>query len=264
MSTKPERSTPKVYLLSESRLPSGSFDSVQWLKDLGCEIDEITAFGDMDMTEPEMLIWFAAKRCYKSFNVKMNPNITKVRTDPRDFFDNILRSGHGSVLEHASATFAIEGCSRVFTHELVRHRAGCAYSQESLRYVRPTKLKYFNAAVGSTGAQDIIEDEIQRCFQFVGDAYKRLEEKLFHEGMDFDRKKKLTSAMRRLLPIGMATGIVFTANFRALRHIIQMRTTSSAEYEIWTIMHMIKKIAVERWPLVFGDLALPVSPYKKV
>ena len=62
-----------------------------------------------------------------------NPNVSKVRADRREYFANILRSAHGSVLEHANYSFALRNVSRVLTHELVRHRAGSAFSQESLR-----------------------------------------------------------------------------------------------------------------------------------
>ena len=54
----------------------------------------------------------------------------------------MLRSAHGSVLEHANYSFAFRNVSRVFTHELIRHRAGSAFSQESLRYVRLTDIGF--------------------------------------------------------------------------------------------------------------------------
>ena len=66
----------------------------------------------------------AAKRCYMSFEAGLNPNVTRVRKDLTEYLDNVLKSGHGSVLEHATYTFAIENVSRVFTGELNRHRAG--------------------------------------------------------------------------------------------------------------------------------------------
>src|SRR3954467_3917257 len=84
----------------------------------------------------ETLVEFAGRACYRSWEPGLNPNVTRVRTDQREYFENILRSAHGSVLEHASWSFALRDVSRVATHEIVRHRAGAAYSQESLRYVR--------------------------------------------------------------------------------------------------------------------------------
>src|ERR1700687_5902785 len=90
----------------------------------------------VQVTEPALLIALAAKRCYMSFEPGLNPNVTRVRSDYVEYFDNILRSGHGSVLEHAVYTYAIEGVSRVFTAEMNRHRAGWAISEGSLRFIR--------------------------------------------------------------------------------------------------------------------------------
>lgn len=84
----------------------------------------------------EDLIEFAGRLCYKSFQPELNPNVKKVREDSTVYFKNILESRHGSVLEHATASILFLNVSRVFTHEVVRHRAGTAFSQESQRYVR--------------------------------------------------------------------------------------------------------------------------------
>lgn len=46
----------------------------------------------------------------------------------------VLGYGHESILEHATLTFAIEGCSRVCSHQLVRHRLA-SYTQQSQRYI---------------------------------------------------------------------------------------------------------------------------------
>ena len=72
----------------------------------------------------------------------LNPNVTKTRTDQAEYFINLMRSGHGSVLEHANYSFVLYDISRVATHEIVRHRAGSAFSQESLRYVRLTDIGF--------------------------------------------------------------------------------------------------------------------------
>jgi thymidylate synthase (FAD) len=84
----------------------------------------------------ETLVEFAGRACYRSWAPGLNPNVTRVREDQREYLDNILASGHGSVLEHASFTFAFRDVSRVFTHELVRHRAGSAWSRCARRWCR--------------------------------------------------------------------------------------------------------------------------------
>src|SRR5262249_32603417 len=86
----------------------------------------------------ELLVEFGGRACYRSWEPGLNVNVTKVRTDQREYFANILRSAHGSVLEHANYSFALRNVSRVLTHEIVRHRAGSAFSHDSLRYVPPT------------------------------------------------------------------------------------------------------------------------------
>ena len=51
------------------------------------------------------------------------------RRQCRDTLKNIIEVGHGSVLEHATFNFILTGVSRSFTHELIRHRGGFAFSQ---------------------------------------------------------------------------------------------------------------------------------------
>lgn len=73
--------------------------------------------------------------CYMSF-AKPRPGGNAA------YLDNIKESGHGSVLEHAVYNLLITGVSRTLTHELVRHRAGVAYSQLSQRYVDESVAEY--------------------------------------------------------------------------------------------------------------------------
>ena len=81
-----------------------------------------------ESTDGERLAEFAGRLCYMS---QKNP----ANRATRDYLENIKKQGHGSVLEHANYSLLLEGVSRSLTHELVRHRAGFAYSQLSQRYV---------------------------------------------------------------------------------------------------------------------------------
>ncbi|MGH9418733.1 MAG: FAD-dependent thymidylate synthase, partial [Thermoanaerobaculia bacterium] len=81
-----------------------------------------------DSTDGEKLAEFAGRLCYMS---QKNP----ASRATREYLENIKKQGHGSVLEHANYSVLLEGVSRSLTHELVRHRAGFAYSQLSQRYV---------------------------------------------------------------------------------------------------------------------------------
>ena len=241
---------PKVYLLAETRIyPGGSIPNYKdWLNELGGS----EVLDNMSGSDAEQLIELAARRCYKSFKPGLNPNVKKVRTDSAEYHENILKSAHGSVLEHSSATFAFEFVSRVFTHELVRHRQGVAYSQESLRYVRLTDLGFRmpKSIADEPAARALFEKtvaQLEKAQEQLAEIFK------IDETAGFEAKKILTSAFRRIAPIGLATGIVATFNFRALRWVIEHRTTVHAEEEIREAVGMVAEIAAAKWPWVFGD-----------
>ena len=69
-------------------------------------------------------------------------------------------------------------------------------------------------------------------------------------------KKKLTSAMRRVAPIGLATSIGFTMNARTLRHLLLMRTARFAEVEIRLVFDQVGQIAREAWPNILADFTV--------
>lgn len=202
----------------------------------------------------EELIRTAGKACYRSYEPELNKNVSKTTAGGKEYIANILRQAHGSVLEHASMTFAICGVSRVFTHELVRHRAGTAFSQESLRYVRGDDVGFWKPTeLREPGASH----EVDEIVKSIEESYRRLEQLtgVDREDMPFSEKKKITSALRRILPQGMSTTIFFTANIRALRHTILMRTMLAAEEEIRAVFDEIARLAKGAAPALFSDFS---------
>lgn len=183
----------------------------------------------------------------------LNPNVKKVRTDQDEYLEHILESGHGSVLEHANFTFVFHNVSRVFTHELVRHRAGTAISQESMRFVRLEEIPFWfpEWAQEDQELMDLATDILDQLteFQMLMADHFGLDE----PGMSFTEKKAKTSFMRRFAPEGIATGIVWTANIRTIRHVIEARTNSSAEEEIRMVFGMVGEIMKAMAPALFGD-----------
>jgi thymidylate synthase (FAD) len=214
----------------------------------------------------ELIVEFGGRACYRSWEPGLNANVTKVRTDQREYFANILRSAHGSVMEHANYSFVIRNCSRVFTHELVRHRAGSAFSQESLRYVRLTDIGFrVPPALEPVREQVLSIVEQLEEFQLTAAAELGIDE----EGVPFHVKKEVTSALRRLAPIGLSTDIVWTANVRTLRHVIEMRTAPGAEEELRIVFDAIAQMMQVEAPGLFQDFAKDgegswVPEYRKV
>jgi len=251
--------TPKVFLIGET--------TVQWsgllayLKHIGADHwletnyrkkeDPYSATPRNGASKPELLIEIMARSCYKSFGTELNANITKVREGNKDYLANILKVGHGSVLEHSTLNFMFCDVSRVFTHELVRHRAGTAISQESLRFVRLTDLGQWVPTCISENeeAMQIFSREFKNSEQVQLELAKVLKV----DSLPFKVKKELTSAMRRLAPIGLATNIGWSANIRTMRHVIEMRTAASAEEEIRIVFDQVADICMSHYPNVFGD-----------
>lgn len=197
----------------------------------------------------EALIEFMGRLCYKSWEPGLNANVTKVREDRGDYLLNILRSGHGSVLAHATFNFAIRGGSRVFTAEMNRHAVGTAISEQSLRYVRLDDLEFWGPTVVSQETLDEGRELVQRFEDFYENAIARE----FTPDMEFTQKKLITSALRRWAPMGLATEEGWTGNVRAIRHVIEMRTAPHAEEEIRIIAGQIARIMQTECPLLFGD-----------
>ena len=127
---------PKVFLVGETRIHEPGL--ADYLSHVGVPDWETDAPSDA-----EKLIEVMGRLCYRSFEPGLNPNVTRVRAGSAEYLGNIISVGHGSVLEHGMLNFVFADVSRVVTHELVRHRAGTAISQESLRYVRLEKLSAY-------------------------------------------------------------------------------------------------------------------------
>jgi thymidylate synthase (FAD) len=200
----------------------------------------------------ELLVEFGGRACYRSWEPGLNPNVSRVRTDQREYFANILRSAHGSVLEHANYSFALRSVSRTFTHELVRHRAGSAFSQESLRYVRLADIG-FRVPPALEPLRERVLSIVEQLEEFQRDAASEL--RLDDEGVPFHVKKEVTSAMRRLAPIGLSTDIIWTANVRTLRHVIEMRTAEGAEEELRLVFDDVARVMQAEAPGLFQDFA---------
>jgi hypothetical protein len=136
------------------------------------------------------------------------------------------------------------------THELVRHRAGSAFSQESLRYVRLTDIG-FRVPPALEPLRERVLQIVETLEEFQRDAAEQLG--LDEDGVPFHVKKEATSALRRLAPIGLSTDIIWSANLRTLRHVIEMRTAEGAEEELRLVFDTIAQIMLHEAPNIFQD-----------
>lgn len=157
-----------------------------------------------------------------------------------------IASGHESVLEHWSATFAVSGVSRALTHQLVRHRIA-SYSQQSQRYVDMGKFEY------------VTPDSISRRREGNVDPYFYLQE---YEHL-MDEISKLYQGMiiggipeedaRYILPNACTTNIVVSMNARQLRHFFALRCCERAQKEIRELANKMLEECIKVAPNIFSD-----------
>lgn len=236
---------PKVFLVGETRIHEPGLQA--YLEHVGAPEWQTDAPSD-----GEKLAEVMGRLCYRSFEPGLNPNVTRVREGNHTYLSNIVNVGHGSVMEHAMMNFIFADVSRVVTHELVRHRAGTAMSQESLRFVRLDKLSaYMPMCIeeNEEGMQIFVKtmEQLEELQNTLAKVYDIENEKKFAV------KKKLTSAFRRVAPIGLATTIGWSCNFRTLRHVLEMRTDPHAEEEIRYLFAEVYQTVKERYPNILGD-----------
>lgn len=221
---------------------------IEYLEDTdnGDFISSIRAAQEQGLSDGEIMCSMFAKLCYKSLTLGKNDNVTRVRDIP-DNLKATHEQGHGSVWEHCQLNFVITDCSRVFTHELVRHRVGTAFSQTSGRYVRGDSIDIVFDPI-----LDPVKEEFVELQGVIEQYYNRMVKKMgLDEMKDFSRKKMATSALRRILPNGQSNEIAFSVNLRGLRHIVQMRTSRQAEWEIRLVFEQVYKIIKDKYPLLF-------------
>jgi thymidylate synthase (FAD) len=180
----------------------------------------------------EKLIELAGRTSYLSFG-KIDKNTEK------KFIKMLLKNSHFSVLEHAYASFRISGVSRAFTHQLVRHRL-CSYTQQSQRNVNECNFNYIEP-------ESIKENQIAHniFMKLINEAKKSYVE-LHNLGIN-------NEDARFILPNAIESQIVITANFREWRHIIELRGSEKAQWEIRNVVIEILKILKEYAPTVFFD-----------
>lgn len=236
---------PKVFLIGETKINNDGLDA--YLNYIGVPKWKSDAKSDI-----EKLIEVNGRLCYRSFEIGQNPNIIKIRKENKKYIRNIIKSEHGSVLEHAYVNFIFADVSRVFTHELVRHRVGTAVSQESLRYVRLDKLKAWAPTVitENDNVFEIFVDSMENFESLQADLADAFD---IDNDASFISKKQKTSSMRRLAPMGLATTVGWSANIRTIRHVLEMRTSRHAEEEIRLVFEEVGTIMQKKYPAIFSD-----------
>lgn len=208
----------------------------------------------------EVVAEFAGRLCYLSFGedagLEGGHKTIPGRTTNEAYLANILRTKHGSVLEHAVWTLLLEGVSRSLTHELVRHRAGFGFSQLSQRYVDESDIAFVQPPeiAEGTPAYEIWEEACGRSLEAYRALLDELTDQVGDDGPATMRKKRARQAARSVLPNCAETKIVVTGNARAWRHFMEMRGSGSADLEIRNLATAVLDVMTAESPHIFGDM----------
>jgi len=176
---------------------------------------------------PELTCAAAARLCYSDISAAQIMEDMGPR-EVRRLLEMVIASGHHSTIEHASFTFAIDGISRACSHQLVRHRIGVSFDQQSQRYVRLDQPEY---VIPPTIAQNQeLKETFERAVRASFELYRELQE----AGIPKEDA-------RFVLPNATATRLVMTVNFRELRHIAGLRLCYRAQWEIRRLVQLMKE-----------------------
>lgn len=161
---------------------------------------------------------------------------------------SVIESGHGSTIEHVVFTFGISGVSRTLSHQLVRHRAGVAFDQQSQRYVKfkgQATMMPTSIAEGDPGLRARYEEQVAGSLELYGD--------MLGAGLPGEDA-------RFVFPNAARTNLVMTTNLRALIHMSGLRLCTMAQWEIRRLFQLIRHEIFQVSPFLGSFLAPKCVP----
>ena len=168
-----------------------------------------------------------------------------------------MASGHESVAEHASFTFAIEGISRACSHQLVRHRMA-SYSQQSQRYVKMDGFEYVTPeSIKKHQKVSHVDSGYEGDHRTYKWSYNDHYSKLMNDARGL-YKRMIEAGIpeedaRYILPNACTTNIVVTMNARELRHFFSLRCCARAQWEIRELAEAMLLQLRDVSPVLFAD-----------
>jgi len=199
--------------------------------------------------DPEQLVALGARLCYSGKTLDALMERTQ-EEEQAAFVEGVIGSGHLSVMEHASFTFAVEGVSRVTLAQLTRHRIA-SFSVQSQRYVSKAKgFEYIIPPSIRALGEDAVE-EYEAQMRTIGDWYSAWQDKLGGKG------EKANQDARFVLPNACETRLILTMNARELLHFFALRCCERAQWEIRAMADAMLEMAYVVAPALFEKAGPP-------
>lgn len=190
--------------------------------------------------EPERITVASALLCYQKGGPEEAYKKAGNEKLRNRLFDELVKQGHGSVLEHASFTFGISGISRSCSHQLIRHRIG-AFNQQSQRYVNVGDYDYFVIP------PSLDEKRFKEIVKQIVDYYNSEIKTLIGKGKTGEKAQE---DARFIMPNAGKTHIIWTTNLRNLIHVAHYRLCNRSQWEIRQLVALVKKELTPKFPLI--------------
>jgi thymidylate synthase (FAD) len=245
------RPMPAVYLVARPQFDAERFlaflqhENERWQRSEGA-------------TPSEEIVEAAGRICYMSFGDRQAPRSNA------EYIAHLITMGHESVLEHVSWSFLVTGVSRAFTHQLVRHRVGVAFSQLSQQYHDESDATFVMPSQVARSAA--AEAAWQQAVTAARVAYRELRDALAPpstattEDARREARRAWRSAARSILPNATETKLFMTANARALRHLLAVRGTVVGDEEMRQVMAQILRLVRDEAAALFPDFQVGALP----
>lgn len=190
----------------------------------------------------EDLVAAAARQCYNPGFI--GDTYGRKIESPDALIRDVIKSGHMSVLEHASYTFGINGISRACSHQLVRFRVA-SFSQQSQRYcvIGDSTIPYITPPSITETASPVNNYRYHHLMSNIHNLYKSLIE----DGVPKEDA-------RFILPNACETNIVMTMNARELHHAFSLRCCNRAQWEIRDLFNQIRDLVMRESPIIFENV----------
>ena len=188
--------------------------------------------------EPERTVAMSARLCYSPIGAaQLEEKISDEQA--AKLVRKLVSMGRFSTLEHVTFTFAIEGVSRVLTHQLVRHRIA-SYSQQSQRYVKEHDFE--TIVPPSIAKNPAAKAKFDALMAEIQDLYN-----------EFTAAGVLAEDARYILPNATETKIVCTFNARSLLNFFSLRCCTRAQWEIRALANEMLRQVKDVAPVIFEN-----------
>jgi len=252
----------RIYLIGRSHLNFDDLNRFLLEHNITWELTNGAAQG-------EEIVEVAGRVCYMSFGGRQ-------KQSNEAFIRHLIEKGHESVLEHVNWTFLLTGVSRAFTHQIVRHRVGFAFSQLSQQYYDQTEAEFLKPPIlanfpKASAAWDEAVEVAEKSYKNILRELAELETPVKNGISKKEMRRLMRSSARSVLPNATETKIVMTANARAIRHFLVVRGSIPGDEEMRIVCGELLKLLKVEAPALFMDFELksladgsPVVLQKKI